>query len=101
MRDPGRSPTLQARTLAIPWPSSAARRLAASSLTLGPLTTSSGETPSASAMSFLAPLFGVLSAWAVLGEDLTPGFAAGAGAILVGLYLTNRARRNVPCPRSP
>ncbi|WP_306121070.1 DMT family transporter [Roseitalea sp. MMSF_3504] len=54
-----------------------------------------------SAMSFLAPLFGVLSAWAILGETLTPGFAIGAGAILVGLYLTNRARRNVPCPRSP
>lgn len=45
-----------------------------------------------SAMSFLAPLFGVLSAWAILGETLTPGFAAGAGAILVGLYLTNRKR---------
>jgi len=43
-----------------------------------------------SAMSLLAPLFGVLSAWAILGEPLTLSFAAGAGAILVGLYLTNR-----------
>jgi len=46
-----------------------------------------------SAMSFLAPLFGVLSAWAILDEAPTPGFAAGAGAILAGLYLTNRPPR--------
>ncbi|MDN2567309.1 DMT family transporter [Aquibium sp. A9E412] len=44
-----------------------------------------------SAMSFLAPLFGVLSAWAILGEALTPGLAAGAAAILAGLFLTNRS----------
>jgi drug/metabolite transporter (DMT)-like permease len=45
-----------------------------------------------SAFTFLAPLFGVAAGHWVLGEPLTPAFAASAVLVAGGLVLVNRAR---------
>ena len=45
-----------------------------------------------SAFTFLAPLFGVAAGHLVLGEPLTPAFAAAVALVAGGLVLVNRAR---------
>jgi drug/metabolite transporter (DMT)-like permease len=45
-----------------------------------------------SAYTFLAPLFGVAAGHLVLGEPLTPAFAAAVALVAVGLVLVNRTR---------
>lgn len=45
-----------------------------------------------SAFTFLAPLFGVAAGHLVLGEPLTPTFAAAVALVAVGLVLVNRTR---------
>jgi len=45
-----------------------------------------------SAFTFLAPLFGVAAGRLVLGEPLTPAFAAAVALVAGGLILVNRAR---------
>jgi drug/metabolite transporter (DMT)-like permease len=45
-----------------------------------------------SAFSFLTPLFGVAAGYLVLGEPLTPAFAAAVVLVAGGLVLVNRAR---------
>jgi drug/metabolite transporter (DMT)-like permease len=45
-----------------------------------------------SVFSFLAPMFGVLAGHIVLGEPLTPGFAAAAVLVIAGLLMVNRPR---------
>jgi drug/metabolite transporter (DMT)-like permease len=44
-----------------------------------------------SAFTFLTPLFGVLAGHLVLGEPLTPAFAAAVSLVASGLILVNRA----------
>ncbi|MFD1886761.1 DMT family transporter [Paenibacillus wenxiniae] len=43
-----------------------------------------------SAFLFLAPFFGVLTGWLLLGEPLYPSLITGGVCILVGIYLVNR-----------
>ena len=45
-----------------------------------------------SAFTFLTPLFGVAAGHLVLGEPLTPAFAAAVALVAAGLMLVNRAR---------
>jgi drug/metabolite transporter (DMT)-like permease len=45
-----------------------------------------------SAFSFLTPLFGVAAGHLVLGEPLTPAFAAAVALVAAGLVLVNRPR---------
>jgi drug/metabolite transporter (DMT)-like permease len=45
-----------------------------------------------SAFTFLTPLFGVAAGHLVLGEPLTPGFAAAVVLVIAGLVLVNRRR---------
>jgi len=45
-----------------------------------------------SAFTFLTPLFGVAAGHLVLGEPLTPAFAAAVAMVAAGLVLVNRAR---------
>src|SRR5215471_16911635 len=45
-----------------------------------------------SAFTFLTPLFGVAAGHFVLGEPLTPAFAAAVALVAVGLLLVNRSR---------
>jgi drug/metabolite transporter (DMT)-like permease len=45
-----------------------------------------------SAFTFLTPLFGVAAGHVVLGEPLTPAFAAAVALVAAGLILVNRAR---------
>jgi len=45
-----------------------------------------------SAFTFLSPLFGVAAGHLVLGEPLTPAFAAAVVLVAGGLVLVNRAR---------
>ncbi|MGH6684669.1 MAG: DMT family transporter [Pseudolabrys sp.] len=45
-----------------------------------------------SAFTFLTPLFGVAAGYLVLGEPLTPAFAAAVALVAAGLLLVNRAR---------
>jgi drug/metabolite transporter (DMT)-like permease len=45
-----------------------------------------------SAFTFLTPLFGVAAGYLVLGEPLTPAFAAAVALVTVGLILVNRPR---------
>jgi drug/metabolite transporter (DMT)-like permease len=45
-----------------------------------------------SAFTFLTPLFGVAAGHLVLGEPLTPAFAAAVLLVAAGLVLVNRAR---------
>jgi drug/metabolite transporter (DMT)-like permease len=45
-----------------------------------------------SAFTFLTPLFGVAAGHFVLGDPLTPAFAAAVGLVALGLVLVNRAR---------
>ncbi|CAN5758943.1 DMT family transporter [soil metagenome] len=42
---------------------------------------------------YLVPVFGVLSAWLVLGEDITPWLVLGGATILTGVAITNMSRR--------
>ena len=44
-----------------------------------------------SAFTFLTPLFGVAAGHLVLGEPLTPAFAAAVALVAAGLVLVNRA----------
>ena len=45
-----------------------------------------------SVFTFLTPLFGIAAGHLVLGEPLTPAFAAAAALVVVGLVLVNRPR---------
>ena len=45
-----------------------------------------------SAFTFLTPLFGVAAGHLVLGEPLTPAFAAAVALVVGGLVLVNRPR---------
>ena len=45
-----------------------------------------------SAYTFLTPLFGVAAGHLVLGEPITPAFAAAVALVVVGLVLVNRPR---------
>ena len=45
-----------------------------------------------SAFSFLTPLFGVVAGHLVLGDPLTPAFAAAVALVAGGLILVNRTR---------
>jgi drug/metabolite transporter (DMT)-like permease len=45
-----------------------------------------------SVFTFLSPMFGVLAGHVILGEALTPAFAAAAALVLAGLVLVNRPR---------
>jgi drug/metabolite transporter (DMT)-like permease len=45
-----------------------------------------------SVFTFLSPMFGVLAGHLILGEALTPAFAAAAALVLAGLVLVNRPR---------
>ena len=45
-----------------------------------------------SAFTFLTPLFGVAAGHLVLGEPLTPAFAAAVALVAGGLIFVNRAR---------
>ena len=42
---------------------------------------------------YLVPFFGVLSAWLLLGESITPWLLLGGGTILAGVIVTNSRRR--------
>jgi drug/metabolite transporter (DMT)-like permease len=42
---------------------------------------------------YLVPFFGVLSAWLLLGESITPWLILGGGTILGGVIVTNSGRR--------
>lgn len=48
------------------------------------------------AFSFLAPVFGVLLGWGLLGERVGPSLLVAAGLVVAGLILVNR-----PAPRAP
>jgi drug/metabolite transporter (DMT)-like permease len=45
-----------------------------------------------SAFTFLTPLFGVVAGHLMLGDPLTPAFAAAVGLVALGLVLVNRAK---------
>jgi drug/metabolite transporter (DMT)-like permease len=45
-----------------------------------------------SVFTFLTPMFGIVAGHVVLGEPLTPGFAAAAALVVAGLALANRPR---------
>jgi probable blue pigment (indigoidine) exporter len=49
-----------------------------------------GDPGKTSAFLFLAPFFGVLSGWLLLGETLYPSLIVGGLFIIVGIYLVNR-----------
>jgi probable blue pigment (indigoidine) exporter len=49
-----------------------------------------GEPGKTSAFLFLAPFFGVLSGWLILGEKLYPSIIIGGLFIIIGIYLVNR-----------
>ncbi len=51
-----------------------------------------GDAAKTSALLFLAPFFGVLSGWIILGEPLTRGVLIGGILIAVGIILVNRSR---------
>lgn len=42
---------------------------------------------------YMVPFFGVLSAWLLLGESITPWLILGGGTILTGVIVTNSRRR--------
>lgn len=46
-----------------------------------------------SVFTFAAPVFGMIAGWAILGEPLTPGFAAAVALVAAGIALVNRPRR--------
>ncbi|MGE8203610.1 DMT family transporter [Heyndrickxia sp. NPDC080065] len=48
-----------------------------------------GDPGKTSAFLFLAPFFGVLSGWLLLGEPLYPSLIAGGLFIIIGIYLVN------------
>jgi len=43
---------------------------------------------------YLVPVFGVISAWLVLGEEITPYLILGGATILAGVAITNTSRRH-------
>jgi drug/metabolite transporter (DMT)-like permease len=45
-----------------------------------------------SAFTFLTPLFGVFAGYLVLGDPITPGFAAAVALVIGGLILVNRPK---------
>jgi drug/metabolite transporter (DMT)-like permease len=45
-----------------------------------------------SAFTFLTPIFGVIAGHLMLGDPLTPAFAAAVGLVALGLILVNRPR---------
>ena len=45
-----------------------------------------------SAFTFLTPLFGVFAGHVVLGDPITPGFAAAVALVIGGLILVNRPK---------
>ncbi|USK58213.1 DMT family transporter [Peribacillus asahii] len=49
-----------------------------------------GDPGKTSAFLFLAPFFGVLSGWLILGEELYPSIIIGGLFIIIGIYLVNR-----------
>ncbi|SCC55155.1 DMT family transporter [Bacillus wiedmannii] len=49
-----------------------------------------GDPGKTSAFLFLAPFFGVLSGWLLLGEKLYPSIIIGGLFIIIGIYLVNR-----------
>ncbi|MDI2587063.1 DMT family transporter [Psychrobacillus sp. NEAU-3TGS] len=49
-----------------------------------------GDSGKTSAFLFLAPFFGVLSGWLLLGEHLNPSLIVGGLFIVMGIYLVNR-----------
>ncbi|MFB7642439.1 DMT family transporter [Peribacillus butanolivorans] len=49
-----------------------------------------GDPGKTSAFLFLAPFFGVLSGWLLLGETLSPSIIVGGLFIIIGVYLVNR-----------
>ncbi|MCF6410826.1 DMT family transporter [Pseudalkalibacillus salsuginis] len=49
-----------------------------------------GDPGKTSAFLFLAPFFGVLSGWLLLGETLYPSIIVGGLFIIIGIYLVNR-----------
>ncbi|MDF2066639.1 DMT family transporter [Bacillus sp. Cr_A10] len=49
-----------------------------------------GDPGKTSAYLFLAPFFGVLSGWLLLGETLYPSLIVGGLFIIIGIYLVNR-----------
>lgn len=49
-----------------------------------------GDPGKTSAYLFLAPFFGVLSGWLLLGETLYPSIIVGGLFIIIGIYLVNR-----------
>ncbi|MFU2016909.1 EamA family transporter [Peribacillus butanolivorans] len=49
-----------------------------------------GDPGKTSAFLFLAPFFGVLSGWLLLGETLYPSIIVGGLFIIIGVYLVNR-----------
>lgn len=51
-----------------------------------------GDAAKTSAFLFLAPFFGVLSGWLILGEPLTRSVALGGLLIAIGIVLVNRSR---------
>jgi len=46
-----------------------------------------------SAFTFLSPLFGVVAGFVILGDPITPPFAAAVALVVLGLLLVNRPRR--------
>ena len=52
-----------------------------------------GDPGKTSAFLFLAPFFGVLSGWSLLGETLYPSIIVGGLFIIIGIYLVNRISR--------
>ncbi len=57
-----------------------------------------GPATASSAM-FLVPVFGLLGAWAVLGESITPVQAIGAAGMLVGAFLATVATSRTATPQ--
>jgi drug/metabolite transporter (DMT)-like permease len=49
----------------------------------------------AASFSFWTPIFGMLAAWLLLGERLSPALAAGIALVALGIYLVNRRRAPV------
>ena len=49
-----------------------------------------GEPGKTSAFLFLAPFFGVLTGWLLLGDPLYPSLLAGGLLIIIGIFLVNK-----------
>ena len=55
--------------------------------------------PRAATVTYIIPLFGVIWAWMLLGEALTPSMAVAGGLILAGVALSQMRPRAQPPPR--